>query len=81
VTDLSSLGTLGLELPSSAYLAGLILFGIMGYVVFRRGRKVSKAELTWTGLALMLYPYVVSQTWLLWLLGAAMCGWAYTRWE
>jgi hypothetical protein len=59
----------------------LILFGIMGYVVFRRGKKKSMPELTWTGVALMLYPYVVSQTWLLWLLGAAMCGWAYIRWE
>ena len=81
MTDLSSLGALGLELPSPAYLAGLILFGIAGYVVFRRGKKTSKPELTWTGVALMLYPYGVSQTWLLWLVGAAMCGWAYTRWE
>ncbi len=81
MNDLSSLGALGLVLPSPAYLVGSILFGILGYVVFRRGRKTSTPTLTWTGLALMLYPYVVSQTWLLWLLGAAMCGWAYTRWE
>ncbi|MDR3371277.1 hypothetical protein [Rhodoferax sp.] len=81
MNDLSSLGALGLELPSPAYLSGSILFGIIGYVVFRRGRKTSTPELTWTGVALMLYPYLVSQTWLLWLLGAAMCGWAYTRWE
>ncbi|HEY8906206.1 MAG TPA: hypothetical protein VIM63_09230 [Rhodoferax sp.] len=81
MNDLSSLGALGLALPSPAYLAGSILFGILGYVVFRRGRKTSTPTLTWTGVALMLYPYVVSQTWLLWLLGAAMCGWAYTRWE
>lgn len=81
MNDLSGLGALGLELPSPAYLTGLILFGIVGYVVFRRGKKMSKPVLTWTGVALMLYPYVVSPIWLLWLLGAAMCGWAYTRWE
>jgi hypothetical protein len=81
VNDLSSLGTLGLALPSPAYLTGSILFGIIGYVVFRRGRKTSTPELIWTGVALMIYPYLVSQTWLLWLLGAAMCAWVYTRWE
>lgn len=81
MNDLSSLGALGFGLPSPAYLSGSILFGIIGYIVFRRGRKTATPELTWTGVALMLYPYVVSQTWLLWLLGAAMCGWAYTRWE
>jgi hypothetical protein len=81
VNDLSSLSALGLELPSPAYLSGLIVFSLAGYVVFRRGRKTTTPVLTWTGLALMLYPYLVPQTWLLWLLGAAMCGWAYTRWE
>ena len=81
MNDASHLGAFELALPSPAYLIGAILFGIIGYVIFRRGRKTSTPALTWTGVALMLYPYLVSQTWLLWLLGAAMCGWAYTRWE
>ncbi len=81
LNNLEGLGALGLELPSPAYLLGSLVFGIVGYIVFRRGRKTSKPELTWTGLALMVYPYAISQTWLLWLLGMAMCGWVYTRWE
>jgi hypothetical protein len=81
LNNLDSLGALALELPSPAYLSGSLVFGIIGYIVFRRGRKTSTPELTWTGVALMIYPYLVSQTWLLWLLGAAMCGWAYKRWE
>lgn len=79
--ELKQLESLGLVPPSAAYILGAILFGIIGYLVFRRGRKISEAALTWTGVALMLYPYAISQTWLLWLLGSALCGWAYARWK
>jgi hypothetical protein len=81
MNDLKQLETLGLVLPSAAYIFGAILFGIVGYVTFRRGRKTSSAALTWTGVALMLYPYAVSQTWMLWVLGVALCGWVYLKWN
>ena len=78
---LSALQSLGLELPSPAYIVGAILFGMVGYIAFRRGRRTSTASLTWTGLALMLYPYAVSQTWLLWAMGAGLSAWVYFRWN
>ena len=78
--ELKTLEAMGLVLPSPAYIVGAILFGIIGYVVFRRGRKTERPVLTWTGVALMLYPYAVSETWLLWLVGAGLCGWAYLKW-
>ena len=81
MNNLDSLSALGFDWPSPAYLSGALLFGVIGYAVFRRGRKTSTPALTWSGAALMLYPYLVSQTWLLWLLGAALCGWVYSRWE
>ena len=81
MNDLSSLSALGLDLPSPAYLFGAILFGILGYLTYRRGRKSSQSALTWAGLALMLYPYLVSQTWLLWAMGAALCAWVYAKWN
>ena len=81
MNELATLGSLGLDLPSPAYIVGSILFGIAGYMAFRRGRKAAKPELTWTGVALMVYPYAVSQTWLLWAVGAALCGWLYVRWD
>lgn len=79
--ELKNLESMGLVLPSPPYIVGAILFGIIGYVAFRRGRKTSTSALTWTGLALMLYPYAVSQTWLLWAVGAALCGWLYVKWN
>jgi hypothetical protein len=71
----------GLQLPSPAYLFGLIVFGLVGYVAYRRGRKTGKTSLTWVGVATMLYPYVVPQTWLLWLIGAAATGWIWFEWN
>jgi len=28
-----------------------------------------------------LYPYAVSETWTLWVIGFGLCGWAYTKWN
>jgi len=79
--ELKNLEFLGLVLPSPAYIFGTILFGIFGYVAFRRGRKTFTPSLTWTGVALMVYPYAVQQTWLLWAVGVALCSWAYAKWN
>jgi hypothetical protein len=81
MNELTTLGAFGLDLPSPVYLLGSILFGIVGYVAFRRGRKAERPELTWTGVALMAYPYAVSQTWLLWVVGAVLCCWLYAKWN
>ena len=78
---LKELAALGLELPSPAYLIGASLFGIVGWVAFRRGRKASMGGLTGAGLALMLFPYAVSETWMLWSIGSALCGWVYFKWN
>lgn len=79
--EIKKLESLGLVLPSPLYIIGAFLFGIIGYVVFRRGRKTTSSMLTWTGVTLMVYPYAVSQTWLLWLIGVCLCGFVYFKWE
>ena len=79
--DIKALESLGLVLPSPAYIAGAILFGIAGYVAYRRGRKAARPVLPWSGVALMLYPYAVPQTWLLWTIGLGLCGWVYVKWD
>ena len=79
--ELKELQSLGLVLPSPAYLIGASLFGLIGYAAFRRGRKTQTASLTWTGVTLMIFPYAVGQTWLLWTIGAGLCAWVYARWN
>ena len=75
--DLNALASLGLTLPSPAYLFGLLLFGVVGMAAFSYGRKAVLAKPKWIGVALMLYPYAVSQTWLLYGIGFALCGALY----
>ena len=72
------LSSLGGMLPSTAYIIGSIVFGIIGFVAYRFGKKTGRNRTRWTGLALMLYPYLIgSDTRLLYLAGAALCAVLY----
>jgi len=70
---LTTLEALGFTLPSPAYIFGTVLFGVIGYAAYRYGKKASVQPARWIGIALMLYPYAVSATWLLYLVGAGLC--------
>ena len=74
---LAALDALGITLPSTTYIIGVVIFGIAGYVAYRYGKKRSLQTTKWIGIALMLYPYAVSTTWLMYLLGAGLCIGAY----
>jgi hypothetical protein len=71
----------GLELPTPAYLIGMVLFSIVGMAAWAHGRKSQRPTVKWLGLGLMLYPYAVPQTWLLYLVGVALSGWAAWTWR
>jgi len=74
---LALLESLGITLPSRAYLIGTTLFSIIGYIGYRYGKKASRQTTKWIGIALMLYPYVIWQTWLLYVVGAGLCAGLY----
>jgi hypothetical protein len=78
--NLNELEHMGLVLPGPWTIIGAILFGIVGWVAYRRGRKTSRPQLTWTGLALMVYPYAIDQEIAVWLIGAVLTGWVYLKW-
>ena len=77
MNTLSELQALGLELPSPAYIFGALLFGLIGLLAFRHGRRSERRLTLWLGVALMLYPYAVSNTWLLYGVGLALCAGIY----
>jgi hypothetical protein len=52
MNELKQLESLGLVLPSPAYIFGAILFGIIGWIAFRRGKKASIA-----GIATLPFPH------------------------
>ncbi|MFZ6815044.1 hypothetical protein ACO0K3_11300 [Undibacterium sp. Rencai35W] len=65
-------------MPTPAYLAGAILFGIIGFAAYRYGKKTERSKAKWTGIALMFYPYLTgSDTRLLYAVGAALCAVLY----
>jgi hypothetical protein len=78
---LEFLHSIGFELPSPAYVAGLVIFGIVGAVAWYRGRKLQRRPVKWLGLALMLYPYATPQTWLLYAVGAALTAGLVFAWN
>lgn len=71
--ELKTIEAMGISLPSPAYLFGAILFSITGYAAYRYGKKVSLNNTKWLGIALMLFPYAISETWLLYVVGACLC--------
>ncbi|WP_298932853.1 hypothetical protein [uncultured Ramlibacter sp.] len=78
---LRQLQSAGFSLPSPTYIFGALLFGLVGWVAWRHGKRSQRATPKWLGLALMLYPYAVPQTWAMYLVGAALCGWLALAWN
>jgi hypothetical protein len=77
MNTLSELQAMGLELPTPAYIFGALLFGLIGLLAFRHGRRSERHITLWLGVALMLYPYAVSNTWMLYGIGLALCAGIY----
>lgn len=76
--QLQLLETMGLTLPTPAYIAGAVLFGIIGLVAYASGRRKANLRLKWSGVVLMFYPYAIGDTRLLYGIGgllsiAALC--------
>lgn len=74
---LAALDALGFTWPSPAYIVGAILFGVLGLFAYYYGKRRQRRTIRWLGLALMLYPYVVPNTWALWVIGVALSGAAW----
>jgi hypothetical protein len=71
--ELKTMESFGLTMPSPAYIFGAVLFGIIGFAAYRYGKKAESTATKWIGVALMLYPYAISETWLLYVVGAGLC--------
>lgn len=78
---ISQLQSMGLTLPSPAYLAGMFLFSLIGMAAWMAGKRMQKATTKWLGVALMFYPYAVSDTRLLYLIGVLLCAAAVWAWR
>jgi hypothetical protein len=59
-------------MPSGAALFGSLMFGVIGLAAFLYGKRSVLIVPMVLGLALMGYPYFVSDTWLLYAIGLAL---------
>ena len=58
-------------MDTAVLLSGLLFSSIgVGYLIY--GKKQQHQAAFCCGLALLLYPYVIDQLWLIWLLGLAL---------
>ncbi len=60
-------------LPTPGSLFAAIVFGAVGLAAFLHGRRVGSIKAVLTGVALMAYPYFVSDTTLSVLIGLGLC--------
>jgi hypothetical protein len=78
---LAGLEALGLVLPGPAYIAGAVVFGLIGLVAFRLGRTRHRPRIRWLGLALMLYPYLVPDVRWMYAIGVGLTTWVVLDWR
>ena len=60
-------------LPTPGSLFGAIVVGAIGMGAFVFGKRRGLAKPMLIGVALMVYPYFISDGWLVFLIGAALC--------
>ena len=67
-----------MDFSLNSLLAGFI-FGVLGIFLIKRGKEESNFTWAGVGLTLIVYPYFISNTFLIWALGAALLLLAYTQ--
>jgi len=60
-------------MPSPAALFALILFGLIGTVALMYGKRMQEWKPMVIGAVMVIYPYFVSQTWRIYVIGCALC--------
>lgn len=65
---------------TDAMIAGII-FGFIGYWIYRQGKKPPRPPLVVIGILLMIYPYFVESTRATWAVGFGLCAAARYFWN
>jgi len=64
-------------MPSPGVLFAGLIFGLIGIAAFTYGRKSAQFRPMGIGVALMAFPYFVSELWLIYAIGIVLCGALY----
>ena len=66
--------SLGFTMPGPGYLFASLVFSLVGWGAWRYGKRQQKQMTKWIGVVLMVFPYFITQTWLVWAVGAGLCA-------
>lgn len=66
---------------SAAGIAGNLLYSAIGFVAFAYGKKTNHFRIMILGGVLMGFPYLVSDTTMMWVIGAALTAGLFFIWE
>ena len=64
-------------MPSFANLFAGILFGTVGFAAFLYGKKSARWKPMVIGVVLMVFPYFIEETWLLYVIGIALSAFIF----
>ena len=59
-------------MPSPGALSASLVFGVIGFAAFMYGKKHAVPVPMVTGITLMIFPYFVSEPWIIWAVGGAL---------
>ena len=62
-------------------LLASIIFGLLGWSVYRKGRRESQVHLAVIGILMMIYPYFTDTAKANWGIGIALTGLVYYSWN
>jgi hypothetical protein len=62
---------------SASQIIGGLIFGVVGLYLFRWGKRNQNFWHMILGMGLMIYPYFVTNDWLIWIVGFALSGLAW----
>lgn len=78
--DLLSQSAGSLNFSVSEIIAGL-LFGTLGFWIFKKSREKMNVKLSVIGVSLFFWPYIPNNIWVNWLGGLALCALAWKWWN
>jgi hypothetical protein len=64
-------------MPTPSNVMAMLVFGLVGFIAFRSGKRENSIPRILIGLSLLIYPYFFSSGLLLWTVGAGLCAALY----
>lgn len=61
-----------MELPEPFALIGMVMFSLLGFWAVKEGRREANIKQLLLGIVLVGYSYILTETWLVWVIGISL---------